>query len=67
VDYAVLSSSALEAGDELSYTFSLGDISQVLVVGNTVKLVCLTIGDSKVSVFMEKSVDHKHVCKELLS
>jgi predicted flap endonuclease-1-like 5' DNA nuclease/predicted regulator of Ras-like GTPase activity (Roadblock/LC7/MglB family) len=66
VDYAVLSSSALEAGNELSDAFSLGDISHVLVEGNTVKLVSLTIGDSKVSVFMKKTFDHKQIYKELL-
>lgn len=66
VDYAVLASSALEAGDELSDAFSLGDISHVLVEGNTVKLVSLSIGDSKVSVFMKKTFDHEQIYKELL-
>ncbi len=66
VDYAVLSSSTLEAGDELSDTFNLGEVKHVFVEGKTVKLVSLTVGDSKVSVFMEKPVDHKQICKELL-
>jgi predicted flap endonuclease-1-like 5' DNA nuclease/predicted regulator of Ras-like GTPase activity (Roadblock/LC7/MglB family) len=66
VDYAVLSSSTLEAGDEISNTFNLGEVRHVFVEGNTVKLISLTIGDSKVSVFMEKPVDHKQICKELL-
>jgi predicted flap endonuclease-1-like 5' DNA nuclease/predicted regulator of Ras-like GTPase activity (Roadblock/LC7/MglB family) len=66
VEYAVLSSSSLEAGDELSYVFKLGETKQVLVEGHEVKLVSLTVGDSKVSVFMEKTVDHKRVYKDLL-
>ena len=66
VDYAVLSSSTLEAGDELSDVFDLGEIQQVLVEGHEAKLVSLTVGDNKVSVFMEKTVDHKRVYKDLL-
>ena len=66
VEYAVLSSSSLEAGDELSDVFGLGETRQVLVEGHEAKLVSVTVGDSKISVFMEKTVDHKQVYKDLL-
>lgn len=66
IDYAVLSSSALEASEELSNTFELGDVKYVIVEGNTVKLLSFTIEDNKVSVFMKKSVDHRRVYKDLL-
>jgi len=67
IDYAVLSSSALEASEELSNTFELGDIKHVVVEGNTVKLLSFTVEENKVSVFMEKNVDHKRIYKDLLS
>ena len=56
IDYAVLSSSALEASQELSDTFELGDIKHILVEGNAVKLLSFTKEETKVSVFMEKKV-----------
>jgi len=65
IDYAVLSSSAMEAGDELSQTFDLGEIENVLVEGRDVKLLSLTIGENNISIFMEKNVDHDKVYKTL--
>lgn len=67
IDYAVLSSSALEASEELSNTFELGDVKHVIVEGNIVKLLSFIIEENKVSVFMEKNVDHKRVYEDLLS
>jgi predicted regulator of Ras-like GTPase activity (Roadblock/LC7/MglB family) len=67
IDYAILSSSAKEAGQELSQTFDLGEIENVLIDGNNVKLLFLTVGENDISVFMERSVDHANVCKTLSS
>jgi predicted regulator of Ras-like GTPase activity (Roadblock/LC7/MglB family) len=66
IDYAVLSSSVLEASEELSKTFKLGDIKHVLVEGNNVKLLSFTVENNKISVFMEKDVDHNRIHKDLL-
>jgi len=66
IDYAVLSSSALEASEELSNTFELGNVKYVVVEGNTVKLLSFTVGENKVSVFMEKDVNHNRIYKDLL-
>jgi predicted regulator of Ras-like GTPase activity (Roadblock/LC7/MglB family) len=65
IDYAVLSSSAMDMGDELSQTFDLGEIRHMLVEGKDVKLLSVTIGESNVSVFMEKNVDHNQIYKTL--
>ncbi len=67
IDYAVLSSSALEASEELSNTFELGNIKHVVVEGNTVKLLSFTSEENKVSVFMQKKVDHNSIYKDLQS
>lgn len=67
IDFAVLSSSALEGGEELSNTFELGDVKYVVVEGNTTKFLSFTAEDNRVSVFMEKNVDHNRVYKDLLS
>ena len=67
IDYAVLSSSALEASEELSNTFELGDVKYILIEGNDVKFISFVEDENRVSVFMEKNVDHKRIHKDLLS
>lgn len=65
IDYAILSSSALDAGDELSKLFNLGEVRNIIVEGEDVKLISLTIGENKVSVFLEKNADDEKVLKAL--
>lgn len=65
IDYAILSSSALDAGDELSKLFNLGEVRNIIVKGEDVKLISLTIGENKVSVFLEKNADDEKVLKAL--
>lgn len=67
IDFAVLSSSTLEASDEFSSSFGLGDVKHVLVKGDTAKLLSFVIEENRVSVFMENSVDHNAIYKELQS
>lgn len=65
IDYAVLSSTALEAGEDLSKTFELGEIRNVLLEGNDAKILSLKADDQRLSVFMEKKVDHEKIYKDL--
>lgn len=65
IDYAILSASAIEAQDELSELFNLGEVKNVFVYGREVKKVSFTAGDQKVSVFMEKNADLEGVLKRL--
>jgi len=65
IDYALLSASALESAESLSEAFELGKISNIVVVGKNLKILLLTIGEHRISVFMEKDVDHSSIYKEL--
>ncbi len=67
IDYAVLSSSAFEASEELSKTFKLGEVKYSLIKGDTVKLLSFINGENKISVFMENNIDHKRIYKDLSS
>lgn len=67
IDYAVLSSSAIEASEELSKNFDLGDTKYVLVEGDNTKVLSFTLDENRVSIFMEKNVDHNGIYKELTS
>ena len=65
IDYAILSSSALGAGDELSKIFNLGEVKNVIVEGEDVKLISLTLKENKVSIFLEKNADSSKILKTL--
>jgi len=58
VDYAMLTSQALESGQELSQLLAVGELKSTVIEGRDIKAVCMIIGESKISVFMKKSVDH---------
>jgi predicted regulator of Ras-like GTPase activity (Roadblock/LC7/MglB family) len=65
IEYAILSSSAIDAGEELSELFNLGDVKNILVDGKTIKVVSFAVGDNKISIFMEKNVDLERILKTL--
>jgi len=65
IDYAALSSTALESGENVSEAFGLGHVHSVVVEGKNVKVLSMSVGDSRVSVFMRRDVDHEKVCKDL--
>lgn len=65
IEYAILSSSALEAAEKLSEAFSLGEAKNILVDGKEVRVLSLTVGDNKLSVFMEKNADPEKILRKL--
>jgi len=65
IDYAVLSASALESAESLSHAFGMDRLSNVVVEGKDLKILLLTIGDHRISVFMERSVDHTAIYNEM--
>jgi predicted regulator of Ras-like GTPase activity (Roadblock/LC7/MglB family) len=67
IDYAILSSSALDASKELSELFNLGDVKEIIVEGKDVKALSFAVGDNKISIFMEKDADHEKILKRLPS
>ncbi|MEM3153450.1 MAG: roadblock/LC7 domain-containing protein [Candidatus Bathyarchaeia archaeon] len=65
IEYAILSSSALDAAEELSELFSLGDFRDILVEGRDTKILSLTIGENRISIFLEKNADIEKPLKKL--
>ena len=65
IDYAALSAVAMEFGEKLSNAFELGKTNSIILEGKDVKMLSLIIREQRLSVFMEKSVDHDVVCKDL--
>jgi predicted regulator of Ras-like GTPase activity (Roadblock/LC7/MglB family) len=65
IDYAVLSSTVLDAGESLSSTFELGKMHKVTLEGKDAKMLTLRIGDNNLSIFMNKSVNPDKILKDL--
>jgi predicted regulator of Ras-like GTPase activity (Roadblock/LC7/MglB family) len=65
IDYAVLSSSALDAAEDLSTFFDLGKVKHIIVEGKYIKVLSLTLGENKISVFLEKDADCEKVLTKL--
>lgn len=65
IDYAVLSSSALDASEALSEDFNLGDVKSIIVTGKNVKVLSLTVRDNRISVFMDKEANYEKALRKL--
>jgi predicted regulator of Ras-like GTPase activity (Roadblock/LC7/MglB family) len=65
VEYAILSSQVLDSSKEISDLFEIGDVENILVEGKDIKVLCMTIGENKISIFMEKTVDHADISNRI--
>ena len=65
IDYAIVSSSALDAAEKLSELFNIGTANHIIIQGKDVKMLSLSMGENKLSVFLEKNADHEKILKKL--
>lgn len=65
IDYAIISSSSLDAGEELSKLFNLSAVKHIVIDGKNIRTLSLTFGENKISVFLEKNADLKKVLGKL--
>lgn len=63
---AILSSQIHDSCQEIGKQFNLGEMESVLVEGENVKVLCMSIGENNISVFMEKSATHSWIIKRIL-
>jgi predicted regulator of Ras-like GTPase activity (Roadblock/LC7/MglB family) len=66
IEYAILSSQIFESSNEIAKQFNLADIESVLVEGKCVKVLCMSIGDNKIGIFMERTATHAWIIKRIL-
>ena len=65
IDYAVLSATAFERGQDISAMFEIGEVDGIIVEGENTKILSRVINGHRLSVFMGKNVDHIKLCKDL--
>ncbi len=65
IDYAIVSSSAHDAGTELSELFDLGNVKNISIEGANIKVLSLMINENKVSIFAERNADSGEILRKL--
>ena len=65
IDYAVLCSTVFDAGQNLTETLQMGEIDTIVVESEETKLLSMNCNNHRLSIFMEKSVDHNKLYKSL--
>lgn len=65
IDYAMLSSSAIDASEEFSDLFNVGEVKSILVEGKNVKMLSIIIDENRISIFMDKDADCETIRKTL--
>ena len=65
IDYAILSSTAFDATEEVSDLFELGKVKNIIVNGKNVRMLSLTVEENKISIFMENNADTEKVLEKL--
>ena len=66
VEYATLLSQITESSNEMAKQFKLADIESVLVEGKFVKVLCMSICDNRIGIFMERTATHAWIIKRIL-
>ena len=64
-DYALLSFQTSKSSYEMAKQFNIANIESVLVEGKNFKTLCTSLGENKMSVFMEKSTNHARIIKKI--
>lgn len=64
--YAILTSEIQEFIVEMTKLFNLGPPESVLLEGENIKLLCLSMYENRIDVFMEKSANHVSIIKRIL-
>ncbi len=65
IDYAALSAEASELSETFSSVFELGKVHSIVLEGKILKVLSLTKGEQQLSIFMDKTVDHEAIRREI--
>ncbi len=65
IDYAVLSSTAFDASQEMTEALQIGEPKKFVIESEETKLLSMNVNNHRLSIFMEKSVNHNKLYKNL--
>ncbi|UCC58132.1 MAG: hypothetical protein JSW14_07215 [Candidatus Bathyarchaeum sp.] len=65
IDYAMFSATAIDVGRNMTETLQMGEVNTIVVESEETKLLSMNINNHHLSLFMEKSVNHDKLYKNL--
>lgn len=65
IDYANLSTTIFDESANMTKTLQLGEVESIVVENDKTKLLSANVYNHYLSIFMEKSVDHNKIYKNL--
>ena len=65
IDYAILSSAVFDVSQNMTEALQMGEVNTIVVESEETKLLSMNINNHRLSIFMEKSVDHNKLYKNL--
>jgi predicted regulator of Ras-like GTPase activity (Roadblock/LC7/MglB family) len=65
IEYAVLSSAAFEKSTEMTEAIEIGETKKIVLESEETKLLSMNINSNRLSIFMEKNIDHNKLYKSL--
>jgi predicted regulator of Ras-like GTPase activity (Roadblock/LC7/MglB family) len=66
IEYAILSTQIHDSCQEIAKQFNLGETESMLVEGIDIKVLCMAVGENRMSIFMEKKATHSWIIKRIL-
>jgi predicted regulator of Ras-like GTPase activity (Roadblock/LC7/MglB family) len=65
IEYAMLSSQSFETSKAIAGVFNLGETENIFIEGKNLNVLSLVMGQNKISLFLQKSVEHESILKVL--
>ncbi|HJW98365.1 MAG TPA: hypothetical protein VJ529_04475 [Candidatus Bathyarchaeia archaeon] len=65
IDYAMLSSTIFDMTEEFSTLFNLEDVKDIIINGKNLKIVSLSVGKNRISIFLESNSDTDKVLEKI--
>ena len=65
-EYALLTYEIHESCQNITNQLHLGETETAIVEGKNVKVLCLSVGENRISVLMEKDANHAWIIKRIL-
>ena len=65
IDYALLSSTVFDVSQNMTEDLQMGEAETIVVESEETKILSMNIDNHRLSLFMEKHVNHDKLCKRL--
>ncbi len=65
IDYAVLSSTTFDASTNMAEALQMGEPQKIVIECEETKLLSMNVNNHRLSIFMEKTVNHNNLYKSL--